>query len=121
MSEVKDLKIERHELGRRRRIAKARLERESARKALLSKLIRTERQVVQLRAWIETQEARIVTRPDPALDRMLRWARAQLAALEAVLDPIQLSEVLCARELFPQVDELDDPLGDPPPEQPWGL
>ena len=28
ISEVKDLKIERHELGRRRRIAKARLERE---------------------------------------------------------------------------------------------
>lgn len=48
---------------------------------------------------------------------MADWARAQLEALEAALDPVMLAAVLYARKLFPEVDELHDPLGEPPPER----
>lgn len=79
---------ERRELDRRRhRLVKARRERESHRKALLSKLIRTERQASQLRSWLANQESNIARIPDPDLARMMDWAREQLALLDAVLDP----------------------------------
>ena len=50
---------------------------------------------------------------------MIDWARDRLVALEAFLDPIKLADELRARNLFPEVDELDNPLGDPPPEWRW--
>jgi hypothetical protein len=40
-------------------------------------------------------------------------------SLEAILDPTKLAEELSARELFPELDKLHDPLGEPPPEQRW--
>jgi DNA-binding IclR family transcriptional regulator len=59
------------------------------RKALLSKLIRTERQAAQLRAWLANQESNTARNPDPDLARMLDWAREQLASLDSVLDPAE--------------------------------
>jgi len=50
---------------------------------------------------------------------MVGWARDRLATLEAILDPGKLSEELRTRKLFPEPDELHDPLGEPPPEQRW--
>lgn len=110
---------ERQELNRRRGLAKARRERESHRKALLSKLIRTERRAAQLRAWLANQESNMPPNPDPDLARMLDWAREQLASLDSVLDPIKLADDLRTRKLFPETDELHDLLGEPPPERPW--
>lgn len=107
------------ELNRRRGLVKARRERESHRKALLSKLIRTERQAAQLRAWLANQESNMARNPDPDLARMLDWAREQLASLDSVLDPIKLVDDLRTRKLFPETDELHDPIGEPPPERPW--
>jgi hypothetical protein len=119
MHEISELD-ERRELGRRRGLAMARGERESQRKVLLGKLIRTEHRADQLRRWIAGQQPRIAAMPDPELTRMLEWARAELAALEAIVDPVQLAETLRERELFPKVDRLADPLGEPPPQLPWG-
>jgi len=110
---------ERQELVRRHGLAKARRERESSRKSLLSKLTRTERQAAQLREWISTYEQRAKERSYPDLDRMLCWARDRLSAFEAVLDPSKLANELSTRKLFPEVDELHDPLGEPPPERRW--
>jgi hypothetical protein len=110
---------ERQELARRHSLAKARRERESNRKSLLSKLIRTERQVAQLREWISTYERHPKEGSHPDLDRMLSWARDRLSVLEATLDPSKLQSELNTRKLFPEVDELHDPLGEPPPERRW--
>ncbi len=110
---------ERGEFDRRRGLAKARRERESNRKALLSKLVRTERQAAQLRTWLASQEHNIAQTPDPGVARMMDWAREQLALLDAVLNPIRLADDLRTRKLFPETDELRDPLGEPPPERPW--
>ena len=110
---------ERREIDRRRGLAKARRERESHRKALLSKLIRTERQAAQLRAWLANQESNIAQIADPDIARMTDWARAQLALLDTVLDPSRLADDLRARKLFPETDELHDPLGEPPERRWW--
>lgn len=110
---------ERKELDRRRGLAKARRERKSNRKALLNKLIRTERQAAQLRAWLASQESNTASTIDPNLTRMMDWAREQLAALAAVLDPINLADDLRTQKLFPENDELHDPFGEPPPERRW--
>lgn len=110
---------ERQELARRRSLAKARRERESNRKSLLSKLIRAERLAERTRHWISTYEKHATETARPDLTRMLDWARNQLASLDAIADPSKLTEDLRERKLFPEVDELHDPLGEPPPERPW--
>lgn len=55
---------ERKELQRRRCLAKARLERESERRTLLNKLIRTEQRAERLREWIARQDQSIAATRD---------------------------------------------------------
>jgi hypothetical protein len=100
---------ERQELARRRGLAKARRERESNRRVLLSKLIRAERQAKQIRSWISACEQHTTEGVESDLGRMIGWARNQLEALEAILDPITLADELRERKLFPEIDELQDP------------
>jgi len=66
-----------------------------------------------LREWIERQDQNIAMQ-DPDLNRMIEWARSELAKLEAILDPVKLTAELRTRKLFTEVDELHDPLGEPP-------
>jgi hypothetical protein len=73
----------------------------------------------QLRAWLTNQESNTRQIADPYLVRLIEWAREQLASLDAVLDPIRLADDLRTRKLFPETDELYDPLGEPPPERRW--
>jgi len=110
---------EQNELERRRGLSKARRERESQRKRLIHKIIRTEREVAQLREWISTYGKGVTSTNDADLIRMVDWAQERLAALQENLNPFNLSEQLRTRKLFPEVDELDDPLGEPPPERQW--
>lgn len=107
------------ELDRRRGLAKARREREAERRRILSRLIRTERQADQLRDWLSKHEHRFIAVPDTDLGRMITWTRDQLATLEDSLDPIKLADDVRARKLFAEIDDLHDPLGDPPPERRW--
>jgi hypothetical protein len=107
------------ELERRRGLAKARGNRERSRKALLMKLIRTERQADQLRKWIASKKPILAETSDPDLSRMIQWADDELAALEAFIDSGNLISYLRANNLFPQIDDLHDPFGEPPPEKRW--
>ena len=111
------IETERRELERRRGLAKARRERENERKRLLNKLIRSKRQVAQLYEWIGSYEPMAARHSE--VGRMMRWARGQLSALETSLDPSTLANELSTRKLFPEIDELVDPLGEPPPERSW--
>lgn len=108
------------ELQQRRSLALARHERENERKALLGTLIAAEREADHLRGWIARQELHREAETHGELGRMLRWASGELAALETVTEPGQLAELLRKQNLFPEVDGLSDPLGDPPPLRPWG-
>lgn len=114
-----EAQAERREIERRRGLVKARLEREGKRNRLLHKLIRTEREVQQLREWIARYEQSALPSPDPDLNRMIDWARNRLATLKVPLDVNKLADDLRSTKLFPEVDELIDPLGDPPPEPRW--
>jgi hypothetical protein len=107
------------ELARRRTLLSARQNREAERTSLLAKLIETERKATELREWVALQESRGSTR-SPEMQRLLDWAKANLSDMEQFLVPAELTQLLRAQNLFPQVDELVDPLGDPPPFRPWG-
>lgn len=108
---------ERRELERRYGLAKARRERDNGRKRLLNQLIRTKRQVTQLRDWL----AALATVQSPGIDadlsRMIGWVRARLVVLELSLEPAKIAEELKTHKLFSEVDTLHDPLGDPPLRQ----
>jgi hypothetical protein len=106
----------RRELDRRRALSKARREREKARLSLLNQLLRTERRAIQLREWIGALKP---AHDDPDLARMLTWAKGQLATLESILNPAHLAAHLRSQRLFPDIDDLDDPLGEPPAERIW--
>ena len=108
------------ELARRRKLAGARQERERERRALLISLIRTKRRAKELQQWIEAHDLFETDEPNPELKRMLDWARIELDTLNAVIAPARVSEMLRDRNLFPETDELADPLGDPAPRRPWG-
>jgi hypothetical protein len=106
------------ELARRRGLAAARRTRETERTLLLRKLVRMERQADQLRGWIAQRKADVGVSPE--MQRMLDWATAELLEIERFLDLSRLSRLLHTRNLFPEVDDLVDPLGEPPPRRPLG-
>jgi hypothetical protein len=106
------------ELARRRGLAAARQARDTERTLLLRKLVRMERQAVQLRDWIAQRDADVEASPET--QRMVTWVKAELVEIEEFLDPTKLSRLLQTRNLFPEVDDLADPLGEPPPRRPLG-
>ena len=114
------LSIDRSELERRRRLASLRKTREFERKKLLARLLRAELRAVQLRRWIAKIADSRETSKDSDLGRLLGWSRAELLSLENSIHPSSIAEALRQSNLFPAQDELDDPLGDPPPQRPWG-
>jgi hypothetical protein len=118
MHEIGPIPSDVQELARRRALAASRLTRDNERTELLRKLVRMEREAEQLRCWIAQRQAEVSASPE--IPRMVDWAKAELAGLEAFLDPLKLSQLLVARNLFPEVDELVDPLGEPPPRDQWG-
>lgn len=117
MQQPNILEVDWDTIDRRRQLARLRREREDERRALLVTVMKADRRARQLRAWIDGQTNDGLR---SERGRMLEWARQQLAALEATGDPIRLRNVLNERNLFPEVDELHDPLGEPPARQPWG-
>jgi hypothetical protein len=108
------------ELGRRQQLAAARGRRESERLALLAELVDAQKRVDELKSWINAY-----TRPSddssyPDLQRMVEWATAQIKDHELFLSPERISATLQERDLFPEVDSLNDPLGEPPRHRVWG-
>ena len=114
------LSIDRTELERRRRLASLRKTREFERKKLLARLLRAEIRAVQLRRWIAKIAGDGEISENSDLGRLLGWSRAELVSLESSIHPSSIAEALRQSNLFPEPDELHDPLGDPPPHRPWG-
>lgn len=112
-------KAARRELQRRRALAKAREEREIKRHALLDDLMTAEARAAALKVWIRSWQDRAGA-DDPAVGRMLGWADDQLRKTERLLHANRLSAHLEDAALFPEIDDLSDPLGEPPARtSPW--
>jgi hypothetical protein len=114
------LSLDRVELERRRALSRLRNTREFERKKLLARLLRAEQRAVQLRQWITRIASSEEIPEDSDLGRFVSWTRAELRNLENSIRPSRITEALGQSNLFPEHDELHDPLGDPPPQRHWG-
>ena len=115
-----DLSLDPVELERRRMLARLRNAREFERKKLLARLLRAEQRALQLRQWIASIAGSGEISGNSDLGRLVNWTRAELLNLENSSRPANIAEALQQSNLFPEHDELFDPLGDPPPLRPWG-
>lgn len=105
---------QRAEFTRRRELAKQRKEREQARVDYLRKLVKLQREAADIRSWLASLPAHASAETSTELGRMLIWARERLAHLERRTTVDAAAVELKGKSLFPEVDELHDPLGDPP-------
>lgn len=108
------------ELSRRRDLAKKRKLREESRVAYLRELVELQREAADIRTWLATVPSEIEAGPATELARMIHWARERLALLEAETTINAAAVRFEGKALFPEIDELHDPLGDPPaPSYGW--
>jgi hypothetical protein len=114
------LSLDRVEIERRRALSRLRNTREFERKKLLARLLRAEQRTVQLRQWMTKTASSEEIPENSDLGRFVSWTRAELLNLENSIRPSSIAEALRQSNLFPEHDELHDPLGDPPPRRPWG-
>ncbi len=108
------------ELARRRELAKKRDEREEQRVSFLRELVRVQREAADIKSWLGSLPE--CTRADSSaeLERMLVWANERLKNLEARTCLRAAVAQLEVKSLFPEMDELHDPLGNPPePKYRW--
>lgn len=114
-----DEEQQRAELARRRGLAKQRKEREQARVDYLRKLVKLQREAADIRSWLASLPAHVSADSTTELGRMLLWARERLDKLERRTTVDAAAGELKGKALFPDVDELHDPLGDPPEGYYW--
>lgn len=111
---------QRAELARRRDLAKKRKEREEKRIAYLRELVQLQREAADIESWLASLPQIAGSDTTNDLGRMIQWATARLADLEARTTIDAAAVQLEGKALFPEIDELHDPLGDPPePKYYW--
>ncbi|QPC91904.1 hypothetical protein [Mesorhizobium sp. INR15] len=108
------------ELGRRQQMAAARRQRESERLAFFARVVEAQRRAGELRDWISAYARSASDNAHSELQRMVGWAEAQLKELDHFLDAERISSTLRERGLFPEVDPIHDPLGEPLRHHIWG-
>lgn len=102
------------ELERRRGLARRRSEREEKRLTYIRSIFDLSEEADRLRNWLDRPEIKNVGEAGEHFIRMVAWVRARLATLEATIDPQNLNDDLKSKKLFPDTDDLADPLGEPP-------
>ncbi|MFA5957671.1 MAG: hypothetical protein WC811_13960 [Hyphomicrobium sp.] len=111
---------QRGELARRRDLAKKRNEREERRITHLRGLVQLQREATDIKNWLASLPDTAAADIPTDLGRMIHWATARLADLEARTTINAAAAQLEGKALFPEIDELHDPLGDPPePKYRW--
>lgn len=111
---------QRTELARRRDLAKKRKEREEKRIGYLRELVQLQREAADIRSWLASLPDTATADAASDLGRMVQWAISRLADLEARTTVSAAAVQLEGKALFPETDELHDPLGDPPePKYYW--
>ncbi len=104
-------------LQRRRFLAMRRKEREEQRLNLLDACLADFETATKIRQWADWIAPQ--AEGEPEITRLVGWARNNAANLEAKSSAAMTRMGL--KELFPEVDDLHDPLGEPAPKHPWGL
>jgi hypothetical protein len=99
-------------MARRRELQKRRNDREQKRVRFLAELAAYQREAVDLKVTISNASA-VLAQANPEYLRMIDWAKDRLSYLEAQNDVGQLAANLKQQNLFPEIDELFDPEGDP--------
>jgi hypothetical protein len=107
------------ELERRRELAAKRRDREKKRHTFLAKTIARNNTIGRLREWLALNASAAEAMPNSNFARMIVWVRDRLIALQTAADPRQIDDALKTWELFPEVDGLHDPEGDPPRDRWW--
>jgi len=105
-----------NELCQRRELARKRSERERQRLGYWRRIARIQRETGMLRQWLEEAARSNGDVTTNNVRRMVDWIRLRLAALEESISIRSVDEILSSSGLFPEVDDLTDPLGDPPNE-----
>jgi hypothetical protein len=86
----------------------------------VSQLADYQREAADLRATI-AQSGSSLQQAGPEYLKMIAWAEQRLAHLEAQNRIDVLTSHLATQNLFPDIDDLADPEGDPPPPKySWG-
>jgi hypothetical protein len=102
---------QRQHLQRRREKARLRRERETKRLEFLANLADQQRELARLTDWLATS---LGQDSSTNLTRMNEWVRDRLATLQSALEPTGLEASLQKQQLFPDIDPLHDPEGEPP-------
>jgi hypothetical protein len=112
-----------NELCRRRDLAKRRIDRERQRLSYWRKIARTQREIEMLRRWMARDQLEGGDAVAGNVRRMATWIQARLTTLEESIAVDNVDRLLASRNLFPEVDDLIDPLGEPPeePQYPWQM
>jgi hypothetical protein len=105
------------ESARRHALARQRAEREKKREAFLEQLMELQRDAEELASWLAQRVP--TTELEGSHARLIAWATARLEALRQRLVPSQITAALDAEKLFPEPDELHDPLGEPDEPRGW--
>jgi hypothetical protein len=100
----------RAEALRRLELAKKRRARETLRIEYLERLAQQSAEASRLRDWISSLA---VKAEDLDLARMVEWLRQRLAKIEVSIAPTTIGDRLREKALFPETDDLSDPLGEP--------
>jgi len=108
------------ELQRRRKLAHARKEREEKRLAHLDRIVELRREAREIRDWLASLPDDAKPSEDSDLGRMLLWVGNRLEEIDRQTGMDAARSFAGTSDLFPEVDELHDPLGDPPPNSSWG-
>ena len=103
------------ELSRRRDLARQRKEREDKRLSYVRSVMDMSDEADRLRRWLDRPE---VKRGAAGTDyaSLVAWVKQRISNLDDTLDPSHIDGDLRAKKLFPEVDDLGDPLGEPPSE-----
>lgn len=104
-------------LQHRRALARARKEREEARDNHLRQIIELRKEAAEIRSWLASLPAGVASSDDTNLGRMLSWVEAKLANIDRQTGLEAAREMASSLSLFPKIDDLHDPLGEPPESQ----
>lgn len=102
------------ELARRRDLAEKRAAREDKRVAYLTSILDLHDEIERLRRWVDLARGMPDGGASSSLARMIAWTTRRLETLEIAVAPESIEEHLHEEALFPIVDDLYDPEGEPP-------
>lgn len=107
------------EMQRRRQLAAARADREQKRLDYLNHILAMRDEAVKIKAWLVSAPQDVSLANAGEYKRMLTWAKKRLEQLEVETGPKAIAESLKGASLFPETDDLFDPLGEPPTKYDW--